>query len=192
MRIRTTTAGILTVLALTLTACGGSDSGDDKPAVSKASDTPTPATTPTPTPSKQELELNVGDTANVDGDNGRFTVAALSYQDTSIHSSIPGLLKDGQKWALVDAKMCNNTGQTVPATPFPWSLAYADGSRVESTVITGTDLPGPLYPEETKVKNGDCVRGNIVFQVPKEGRPERVVYAPDVIDDPVEWQVTKG
>lgn len=195
MHIRTTTAGILTALTLTLTLAGcGSSDDDGKPAVSKATDTPTdsPTPTPSPTPSEQQLELNVGDTANVDGDNGKFTVAALSYRDTGIHSIIPDLLKDGQKWALVEAKMCNHTGQTVPATPFPWSLAYADGARIESTAITGTDLPGPLYPEETKVKDGDCVRGNIMFEVPKDGRAERVVYAPDVIEDPVEWQVSKG
>lgn len=194
MRTRTTTAGVLAVLALTLTACGDSDDG--KPAVTKATDTPTtsptPTPTPTPSPSQQELEFQVGDTADVEGTDGKFTVAALTYRDTGIHSSIPGLLEDGQKWALVEAKVCNHTGQTVPATPYPWSLAYEDGSRVESTAITGTDLPGPLYPEETKLKDGDCVRGNIVFQVPEEGQPERVVYAPDVLDDPLEWQVTKG
>jgi hypothetical protein len=49
MRIRTTTAGILTVLALTLTACGSSDdSGDGKPepATSSATASATPSTDP--------------------------------------------------------------------------------------------------------------------------------------------------
>ncbi|MFJ9662828.1 hypothetical protein ACIRPR_33375 [Streptomyces griseoflavus] len=35
MRTRTTTAGILAALALTLTACGSSDTGDDKPKEAK-------------------------------------------------------------------------------------------------------------------------------------------------------------
>lgn len=195
MRIRTTTtaATVTVALAFALTACGNSnDDSDGKPAVSKATDTPTTSPTPTPSPSEQQLEFQVGDTANVEGQDGKFTVAALTYRDSGIRSDIPGLLQDGQKWALLDAKVCNHTGQTVPASPFPWSLAYADGTRVESTAITGTDLPGPMYPEETKLKDGDCVRGNIVFEVPEEGRPERVVYAPDVLDDPLEWQVTKG
>lgn len=193
MRIRTTTAAVVAVAALTLTACGSSDDDDgDKAGEPAASSSPASSPTPTPTASKQQPEHQIGDTVNTEGTDGKFTVAALAYRDAGIRSDLPGLLEDGQKWALVDAKVCNRTGQTVPATPFPWSLAYTDGSRVESMYISGTDLPGPMYPEETKLRDGDCVRGHIVFQVPREGRPERVVYAPDVLDDPLEWRVSKG
>jgi hypothetical protein len=50
MRIRTTTAGILAVLALTLTACSGSsDGGDGKPAASTTA-------APSPDPDQQYLQ----------------------------------------------------------------------------------------------------------------------------------------
>jgi len=54
MRTRTTTAGILAVLALTLTACGSSD---DKP-VAKVTETVTQTTTPTAMPSLSQTEIS--------------------------------------------------------------------------------------------------------------------------------------
>jgi hypothetical protein len=62
MRTRTT-AGVLAVLALTLTACGSSDdSGDDKaqPSANTASTTAsaTPTTTPSTAPSLSQAELS--------------------------------------------------------------------------------------------------------------------------------------
>lgn len=47
MRIRTTTAGVLAVLAITLTACGSSDdSGDGKPETAPSTTTATPTAAP--------------------------------------------------------------------------------------------------------------------------------------------------
>jgi hypothetical protein len=186
----TTAAAAVVVLAFTLTACS-SDSGDDGPTVSKAPASQTP--TPTPSPTKQELEFKVGDTANVDTEDEKFSAAALSYRDTGIRSSIPGLLKDGHKWAIVEAKFCNISGEVTTVSPFPWTLAYPDGARYEPTHLDGGDLPSPLYPMDAKVKAGDCVRGNITFEVPKDaGRAERVLYSPDVLDEPVEWEIGKS
>lgn len=185
--MRTTTAAAVAVLALALTACSSSD---ETPTVTKASESHTAS--PTPTPSEQQTEFKLGDTANVDGEEGEFSAAALSYRDTGIRSSIPDLLDPGQKWAIVEAKFCNKTGEVTTVSPFPWTLAYADGARVEATHMSGTDLPPPLYPMDAKVKSGDCVRGNITFQVPKEGRAERVLYSPEMLDEPVEWQIGKG
>lgn len=47
MRIRTTTAGVLAVLALTLTACGSSDGGDGKPEPAPATSSPAATASPT-------------------------------------------------------------------------------------------------------------------------------------------------
>ncbi|MDH2388185.1 hypothetical protein QCN29_05145 [Streptomyces sp. HNM0663] len=57
--------------------------------------------------------------------------------------------------------------------------------------MSGGDAPRPLYPLDAPVKGGDCVRGNILFEVPKEGRAERVLYWPEGLDEQVEWLVTK-
>ena len=85
--------------------------------------------------------------------------------------------------------MCNKDAEPITTTPFVWQLAYADGARFEATSMSGGDFPQPLYPVDAKVRGGDCVRGHVLFEVPKEGRAERVLYSPDALDEPVEWQV---
>jgi hypothetical protein len=55
MRIRTTTAAVLAVAALTLTACGSSD--DSKP-TEKVTETVTATTTPTAMPSLSQSEIS--------------------------------------------------------------------------------------------------------------------------------------
>lgn len=171
-----------------------SNSRDDgpTPTVVKAASTPSGSNSkasPSPPPSQETFKL--GDTADIDSEDGKFSAAVLSYRDTGIRSGIPGLLESGQKWAIVEAKLCNQSGEVMTVSPFPWTLAYEDGARVEATHLSGTDLPPPLYPMDAKVKAGDCVRGNITFQVPKEGHAERVLYSPDVLDEPVEWKISK-
>jgi len=180
-------------LLLTAGAAVGcsSDSDDDKPAVSKATNTPTTAatsTSPSPSPSPETYKL--GDTSEIKSPEADFTAAVLAFTDNGIDGS-PGLVPAGQKLVAVEAKVCNKGTEGFGVSPFVWSLAYADGARVEATHISGGDLPQPLYPLDAKVRVGDCVRGNILFQVPKEGRPERVLYSPDLLDEPVEWQIGK-
>jgi hypothetical protein len=167
----------------------GDDGSDDKPTVVKASPesvSPSPSASPS-----QRLEtLKLGDTAEINAE-GKFTAAALTYKDSGI-PDVAQLLNSDQKWATLEVKVCNKDPEPITVTPFPWSLAYPDGARVEATHMTGNELPQPLYPLEAKVKNGDCVRGNVLFQVPKQGAPERVLYAPDALDEPAEWQIPKG
>ena len=79
----------------------------------------------------------------------------------------------------------------IVVTPFVWQLAYADGARFEATSMSGGDFPQPLYPVDAKVRGGDCVRGHVLFEVPKAGEAERVLYSPDALDEPVEWQLAK-
>ncbi|MFI2426522.1 DUF4352 domain-containing protein [Streptomyces sp. NPDC018955] len=167
------------------------DGSDDKPTVAKATATSSPSS-PSPSPSEEEKEFKLGDTADIeDGDLGSFSAAALGYRDTGI-KGIPEMLNPGEKWAVLDVKVCNTGGDPIQTSPLPWSLAYEGGVRVDSAGMNAGDLPKPLYPMDAKVAAGDCVRGNIVFQVPEEGRPERVLYSPDVLDEPVEWRVPKG
>ncbi|UOB09086.1 DUF4352 domain-containing protein [Streptomyces sp. HP-A2021] len=185
MRHRTTITACL-LLAGLITGCSSSD----EPTVAKATDTP-PATssTPSPSPSPSQETLKLGDTANINAE-GKFTATTVRYKDSGI-PDVAELLNADQKWAALEIKVCNKDPEPITVTPFPWSLAYTDGARVEATHMTGNELPQPLYPLEAKVKNGDCVRGNVLFQVPKEGRPERVLYSPDVLDEPAEWQFVK-
>lgn len=168
------------------------DNDDPTPTVVKAAITPPAGSEKTSPPSSpNQNTFKLGDTADINSEDGKFSAAALSYRDTGIRSGIPGLLESGQKWAIVEAKLCNQSSEVMTVSPFPWTLAYADGARVEATHLSGTDLPPPLYPMDAKVKAGDCVRGNITFKVPKESQAERVLYSPDVLDEPVEWKIGK-
>lgn len=161
---------------------------DDKPTVAKAAASSPPAT-PSPSPSPSQPTLRLGDTADISSDV-ETSAAALAYTDEGI-KGWPEALDAGRKWAVVMVKVCNKGTEAIGVSTYPWSLAYADGVRVDSAGMNAGDLPQPLYPMDAKVKGGDCVRGNIVFQVPQEGRPERVLYSPETLDEPVEWLVGK-
>ncbi len=169
------------------TACSSSSS--DKPAVSKASTTQAAETSPSPSPTPSQETLKVGDTANISTSDAKFTAAVLKYQDTGI-KGVPEMLSSGQKWAAVEVKVCNTGTDGFGISPFVWSLAYSDGARVEAAGTNAGDLPQPVYPMDAKVKVGDCVRGYIAFQVPESGRPDRVLYSPESLDEPAEWLVS--
>ncbi|MEG3629731.1 DUF4352 domain-containing protein [Streptomyces poriticola] len=133
----------------------------------------------------------LGDTVDISAGGNDFSAAALAFEDKGITGG-PGLLSEGQKWAVVEVKVCNKGDEAIQVGPFVWTLAYADGARMEPTHTSGGALPQPLYPLEAKVRGGDCVRGKVTFQVPEQGRAERVLYSPTDLDEPVEWAVPKA
>lgn len=165
---------------------------DPTPTVVKAASTPSASSTkasPSPSPSQETLKL--GDKVDIDAGGNKFSAAALTHKDKGLRSPT-GLFQDGQKLALVEVKVCNEGEEPITVAPFTWSLAYEDGSRLEPFHMTGSELPPPVYPMDAKVKGGDCVRGNVLFEVPKGfGRAERVLYSPGDLDEPVEWQIGK-
>ncbi|MFJ8636437.1 DUF4352 domain-containing protein [Streptomyces sp. NPDC093568] len=188
--MRHTAAITAALLLAALTAGCSSDSHG--PTVSKATDTPAPvSSSPSSSPSPSEETYKLGDSINISNAGIDFTVTALSFKDEGI-SSLPGLLSAGEKWAVVEVKVCNTGSQVFSVSPFPWSLAYEDGARVQATGVSGAELPAPEYPVDAKAPGGDCVRGNIPFEVPKSGRAERVLYGPEDLEEPVEWTVPKA
>ncbi|MGI5406633.1 DUF4352 domain-containing protein [Streptomyces chartreusis] len=182
-----TAALLLTGLAV------GCSSGADEPAVSKATDTPsTASSSPSPSPSPSPETYKLGDTVNINADGKKFSGTALTYKDTNVPTP-EGILNEGQKFATVEVKVCNRGSKTLGVSPFAWSLAYSDGARMEPMHVSGGGLPQPLYPLEAKVRDSDCVRGHILFEVPEKfSRAERVLYSPGDLDEPVEWAVPKA
>lgn len=181
---------IITAALLAAGLTAGCSSNTDEPSVSKATNTPpVTSSTPSPSPSPTQETYKVGDTVDISVASKKWSAAALTYKDTGIAGE--PILEPGQKWTATEVKVCNKGDETFPVGPFAWSLAYEDGARVEATHMSGGRFPQPLYPMDVKVKGGDCVRGFVLFQAPKEGRPERVVYAPGDLDEPVEWQLGK-
>lgn len=191
MRRTTTLPAAILLLAGAAVGCS-SDSDDGKPAVSKATNTPSAGpSTSSPTPSPSAETYSLGDTLDIEASGYQFAVTVIAFKDKGI-TSVPGLLKDGEKWAQVEVKVCNAGSESFSVSPAPWSLAYADGVRVDATTVSGAELPAPEYPVEARVKAGDCVRGKVPFEVPKEGQAERVLYWPGDLDEPVEWRLSKG
>jgi hypothetical protein len=191
MRTRTTTAALITAgLLATLTACGSSD--DAK--VTKSDATPEAAATsaaPEPTPT-QQTTFAVGETADVDDtENGvKFSATVIAYTQPVKGPQPPTPELGGNAWATAEIKVCNVEGATFTVSQFPWSLAYEDGTRMEVTGLNGGDLPKPEFPtNDASVKAGDCVRGKIPYPVTGDTRPERIVYAPQSMAEPLEWTV---
>lgn len=186
MRRTATITAALLLVGLTV----GCSSDSDEPTAAKATSTPSTASnSPSPSPSPTQETYKLGDTVDIDAGT-TFSTAALSLKDAGI-AGVPGVLKSGQKWTAVEVKVCNTDTGPITVTPFVWQLAYADGARFEATSMSGGDFPQPLYPVDAKVRGGDCVRGHVLFEVPKEGDAERVLYSPDALDEPVEWQLGK-
>ncbi|WP_405739831.1 DUF4352 domain-containing protein [Streptomyces sp. NBC_00028] len=188
MRTRTTTTVTAALLLATLVSCSSGTS--KKPTVAKASDTASASSSPSPSPSPSSKTYKLGDTVDISSEYD-FSAVVLAFKDDGI-SGGPGLLSAGQKWAVAEVKVCNKDTEPFGVSPFVWTLAYEDGARVEPTHISGSELPQPLYPLEAKVRGGDCVRGNVTFQVPEQGRAKRVLYSPGDLDEPVEWAVPKA
>ncbi|MET8826080.1 DUF4352 domain-containing protein [Streptomyces sp. NPDC004610] len=182
-------AVIIAIVATGAVVVNSRDDGGAEPTVAKATNTEASSVEPSAEPSPPAEPLKLGDTADITTDI-TFSAAALSYKDKSI-KGIPDFLSAGQKWAALEVKVCNTGSAPFETSTYTWSLAYADGARVESAGMNAGELPQPVYPMDAKVGADDCVRGHIAFQVPEEGRPERVLYSPAGLDEPVEWQVGK-
>lgn len=176
MHTRTAYAALLLLTTVALTAGCTSTGHDD----AKPSTTPTtkPAS-PSPTPTGP---LALGTASKWHGDGYAGTTNVLTYtQPVTGVSGGDGLgIKDGV-WAVAEVKVCNSAGSSdITVSQFPWSLGYADGTRIKTTGLNGGDLPKPEFPtDDTTVIAGDCLRGKIPFYVPRTSRPDRIIYAPE-------------
>src|SRR5690606_23015938 len=135
------------ILLLAGAAVGCSSDTDDKPTVSKATDTPTTSSSsPSPSPSPSPETYKVGATIDIEASGDQFAVTVIAFKDKGITTDVPGLLNDGEKWAQAEVKVCNSGSESFGVSPAPWSLAYEDGARVDATSISGAELPAPEYP----------------------------------------------
>ncbi|WP_151485231.1 DUF4352 domain-containing protein [Streptomyces albicerus] len=191
-------AAIAAALTIGLTAC----SSDNEPAAQPTSTPPASTATPSPStapssPSASGL-LAVGDaweweTTNPDNGmtaNGKTTVLSYRQPVTGIEPPGEGLgVSDRAVWSRIEVKVCNDKGDPITVSQFPWSLAYDDGAIVDVTGLSGGGFPKPEFPtDDTFVRAGRCVRGGIMFAVEPDGRPDRIVYTPEG-REPVEWAV---
>lgn len=87
--------------------------------------------------------------------------------------------------------MCNTTGADFSVSQSSWSPSYKDGTSMETTGLSGGDMPKPEFPMDKTLKSGRCARGKIAFPVHAATRPTEIVYETDDGAAPAEWAVPK-
>ncbi|MFD3874411.1 DUF4352 domain-containing protein [Streptomyces sp. NPDC058623] len=196
--VRVITASVSTVLVLAaLTACGGADAsgagkGQASPnAAGSGSPAASSAAGASPSPARAKKRFAVGEVAEFDDGTSKVSAVLLAYTQPVAGPRPPDpVTQGGDVWATAEVKVCNTGGENFSVSQFPWSLAYEDGTRIKVTGLNGGDMPKPEFPSgDEVVKQGDCVRGKIPYPVPGDKRPARVVYAPQGLDEPIDWVV---
>lgn len=180
-------AGLVVTLVVVLNDKGTASPAASPTQLAAASEGPAgPASTSGP--------LAFGRTRELVDQTGTVRATAFAYRP--LRSQFPPGRK-GFAFAGVDVKVCV-TKITDPSKKgtlswAPWSLAFADSTTLDPVSSWSDDwFTVPLYPGFDKtVREGGCVRGWALFEVPKGKRPVRVVYAPQSEGGtgPLEWKV---
>ncbi|MFF9023931.1 DUF4352 domain-containing protein [Streptomyces eurythermus] len=166
----------------------------------KPSPTVTVTRTVTATPSAENaqsssgvLKMGTRQDINDNANDVHITVQALEYQQPyqGPQPQKPDASQGGDIWATAEIKICNISGPDINVSQTPWSLDYEDGTSIETTGLSGGDMPKPEFPMDKPVKAGRCAAGLIAYPVPSNKRPERIVYAPEGTE-PIEWAVSKS
>lgn len=176
------------LVAATATACSSSD----EPETTRATVTKTAPASPTKAAVPNDGTLKLGAVRTIDDDfnNIHITVQALAYQQPYEGKiDAPDAALGGDTWSTISVKLCNVSGPAINVSHRPWSLAYADGTNVETTGLSGGNMPKPEFPMDKTVKAGRCAAGLIAFPVDGSKQPARVVYEPDGTE-PTEWAVS--
>ncbi|MFF0143535.1 hypothetical protein ACFYRN_45015 [Streptomyces sp. NPDC005227] len=184
------------VIACTATACSvtaGSGPNADAPAAAAKS-----SGKPTSSPAADALAFGAGShwsDTDTDGSHISGTTTVIGYRQPAQGVSLPDEASGlpHPDWAVLDVKVCAATDSTnVIVAQGPWSLRYADGTRLTAPKISAEGVAEPVYSVGgAVVRPGTCYRGKITFSVKHGSTPTGVVYDVDS-RDPVEWTVPKA
>ena len=184
------TIGLLAAGLLLGTVTGCSTSSDPEPAVT-VTKTVTAAPKEQAAP-KKDGPLALGDKAPVESAEGATaSVEVLAYTHTEQGPEAPGDELGGDSWATADIRVCNTGSDDIAVSQDPWSLSYKDGTSMESTGLSGGDMPKPEFPMDKVLGAEKCARGKVAFPVHAKTRPATIDYAIDGAS-PIEWAVPKA
>ncbi|MEU8791312.1 hypothetical protein [Streptomyces sp. NPDC048643] len=194
MPVRRAAAALLIVT--TATACSvvdGSGPDAEVPATAAGS-----GAGPSAHPAARALAFGTGShwsDTDTDGSHISGTTTVISYRQPAEDVSLPDEASGvpDPDWAVLDVRVCAATDSTnVIVAQTPWSLRYADGTRVAAPRISSKGVAEPLYSVGgAAVRPGTCYRGKITFSVKHGSKPTGIVYDVDS-RDPVEWTVPKA
>jgi hypothetical protein len=175
-------SGLLRVALLLVTAvpglagCGGTVAGP-------LDTNPLPSVSTSPPPSGHRFG------ESVPANSGFVAAVVFGYVQPAARDAAPA--QAGHVWAAIDVQACAEPGTVfkVTVSDGPWSLRFADGTVVGPTLADDPHFPQPRYPATpTSLEAGECLRGWMVFEVPTDGRPDLVRYAPQG-GSPIDWLV---
>lgn len=174
-------AGALAVVALAvvaLAACGGVDEGERVQPFEQPGDTSAAVDT-TAAPAKtnvvgDKVALRNGDTLQVHSYTQNVTAANQFSKPAT-----------GMVFAVADVEGCaKEANPTGVVNPFFFELQMPDNTRADATFqpVKGPELrSGAQAP-------GDCIRGNVAFEVPAGTKPVAVVFSG--FGTSVKWNIT--
>ncbi len=168
------------------TACGSSEGGDQGSSSQGSGEAET---------TRQQSESNASSRQDLGvGDTGTFqygdTTTIYSYA-SPVQPDNPAVQpKAGNQFAVIDVEGCAGPvevtgpdGNTqLMFDPFSFVLQMPDNTRLQSTV--------PAVDPALNAVNlsaGDCVRGNVTFEVPQGQTPSYVVQEPTT--PPARWAI---
>ena len=157
------------VAVVALTACSGVDEGEKVDGGAPAAEAPAagqPATT-VPAPSATKA---VGDkVALANGD----TIQVHSYTPNVAASNQFAKPTAGMTFSVIDVEGCaKGANATGVVNPFYFALQMADNTRAEPTFLP---VKTPELHSGAQAP-GDCIRGNVGFEVPSAAKPIAVVF----------------
>ena len=125
-------------------------------------------------PSEQEFRL--GETATF-----RYGETTTVYSYVSPDQSANEFIQPeaGNQFAVIDVEICAGSGEGIGPSgntqlsinPFQFSLEIPDNTPIEPTLLAS---PEPALPA-ANLSAGECVRGNLGFEVPQGQTPNVVV-----------------
>jgi hypothetical protein len=157
----------------------GSSSQESSEAEESASseDTTVENTQPLQDSVASQQEFRLGETATFRyGD----TTTVYSYVSPDQRANEFIQPKAGNQFAVIDVEICAGSGEVIGPSgrntqlsinPFQFSLQMPDNTRIEPTLLAS---PEPALPA-ANLSAGECVRGNLGFEVPQGQTPNFVL-----------------
>lgn len=183
-------AGLVAVVAA-VALVSGCQSTASTPAASGETPTPTRSQPGTSTPAPTPTVPTLGHEYSKSGRYADARITALSYE-TDVYPSE----REGYETAALEARVCIDKltaefgGDAMSISWQPWTLRFDGGFIIESAGSYLSDqMPGPMYPIGRQIREGECARGWIPFEVPEDSAPQRVTYMPGSGAYQLEWRV---